>query len=328
MLRASVRRAGIAVVACAAAFGTAVPAHAATPTYSAFTFALGTSEPTIYSFINSATSTLDMTMYELKDTTAVNDLIAREKAGVKVRVILDREETSTNSSAYSSLKAAGVGVVYSSSAFTYTHQKTITVNDDESLILTGNLTSEYYPTSRDYGVFDNDQTDVAAIEKVFAADYAHSKITPSDADNLLWSPTTASDQLLSVINGATSTLDIEEEEFSDPAVVDAIANAAENGVTVRVVLEDPSDYSSEVQEVEDAGATVVGYSSSTGFYIHAKAIVADYGLSTQTVEAGSMNMTTNSLEDNRELGIILNDSGVASVIENAFNSDYAGGTPA
>ncbi|QMU75360.1 cardiolipin synthase [Streptacidiphilus sp. PB12-B1b] len=324
MLRTSVRRAGIAMAACAAAFSTALPAHAAS-TYSAFTFALGTSEPTIYSFINSATSTLDMTMYELKDTTAVNDLIAREKAGVKVRVILDREETSTNSSAYSALKAAGVGVVYSSSSFTYTHQKTITVNGDESLILTGNLTSEYYPTSRDYGVFDNDQTDVAAIEKVFAADYAHTSITPSDGDNLLWSPTTAQSRLLSVINGATTTLDVEEEEFSDTAVVNAIVADAERGVTVRVVLETPSDYSSEVNKVEDAGGTVVGYSSSTGFYIHAKAIVADYGLSTQNVEAGSMNITSNSLGSNRELGIILKDSGVASVIETAFNSDYAGG---
>ncbi|MBC3842532.1 cardiolipin synthase [Streptacidiphilus sp. 4-A2] len=329
MLRASIRRAGIAAATCVTAFSVAtVPASASADPYSAFVFNLGTSQPTIYSFINSATSTLDMTMYELSDTTAVNDLIAREQAGVKVRVILDREETKTNAAAYSALKAAGVGVVYSSPAFVYTHQKTITVNDDKSLVLTGNLTSEYYPTSRDYGVFDNDQTDVAAIEKVFAADYAHSSITPSDGDNLLWSPTTAEDQLLSVINGATTTLDVEEEEFSDSDVVDAIANAAENGVTVRVVLEDPSDYSSEVQEVEDAGATVVGYSSTTGFYIHAKAIVADYGLSTQNVEAGSMNMTSNSLGSNRELGIILNDSGVASTIENAFNSDYAGGTPA
>ena len=301
-------------------------AQAADP-YSAFVFTLGGSEPTIYNFINSATKTLDMTMYELSDSTAVADLVALEKAGVAVRVILDREETSTNASAYKTLKAAGVGVVYSSSAFTYTHQKTITVDSKESLVLTGNLTSEYYPTSRDYGVFDNDATDVAAIEKVFNADYPHTSITPSDGDNLLWSPTTAEDRLLSVINGATTSLDIEEEEFSDSAVIDAIANAASNGVTVRVVVEDPSDYSSEVSKVENAGGTVVGYSSSTGFYIHAKAIVADYGLSTQTVEAGSMNMTSNSLGSNRELGIILTDSGVATVIETAFNSDYAGGAP-
>ncbi len=320
------RRCKAAAVFAAAITGfSAVPARAADP-YSAFVFSLGSSEPTIYNFINSATSTLDMTMYELKDTTAVSDLIAREKAGVKVRVILDREETSTNASAYKTLKAAGVGVVYSSSAFTYTHQKTITVDSKESLVLTGNLTSEYYPTSRDYGVFDNDATDVAAIEKVFNADYPHTSITPSDGDNLLWSPTTAEDRLLSVINGATTSLDIEEEEFSDSAVIDAIANAASNGVSCARGRGRPVGLFLRSVQGKNAGGTV-GYSSSTGFYIHAKAIVADYGLSTQTVEAGSMNMTSNSLGSNRELGIILTDSGVATVIETAFNSDYAGGAP-
>jgi len=323
----ALRRTGIALAVGAAIFGGSVPAQAADP-YSAFAFTLGTSEPTIYNFIDSATSSLDMTMYELNDSTVVNDLIALKDKGVTVRVILDREEKSTNNSAYKSLTAAGVGVVWSSSAFTYTHQKTITVDDDQSLVLTGNLTANYYPTSRDYGVFDNDANDVAAIESVFNADYTHTSITPGDGDNLLWSPTDSESQLVNVINSATTTLDIEEEEFSDPAVINAIVAQAQAGVTVRIVLEDPADYSSEVSEVEAAGATVVGYSSSTGFYIHAKAIVADYGLSTLEVEAGSMNITSNSLNDNRELGIILNDSGVASVIENAFNSDYAGGTPA
>lgn len=324
--RRLLRSSGVVAAAGATLLVGAIPAHAST--YTAFAFSLSSSEPTIYSFINSATSTLDMTMYELKDTTAVNDLIAREQAGVTVRVILDRQETSTNSAAYTSLKNAGVGVVYSSTAFNYTHQKTITVDGDNSLILTGNLTSEYYPTSRDYGVFDNNSLDVNAIEKVFNADYAHTSITPTDGDNLLWSPTDAQSRLISVINGATKTLDVEEEEFSDSAVVNAIAARAKAGVKVRVVLETPGDYSSEVSTIKKAGGTVVGYSSSTGFYIHAKAIVADYGLSDQTVEAGSMNVTANSLTDNRELGVILTTSSVISTIETAFNSDYSGGTAA
>ncbi|SEM13539.1 phospholipase D-like domain-containing protein [Streptacidiphilus jiangxiensis] len=326
MSRKGIRRATVALAAGTALFAAALPAHAAS--YSAFAFNLGTTEPAIYTFINSATKTLDMTMYELSDTTAVNDLIAREKAGVTVRVVLDRKQTSTNGSAYTALKNAGVGVVYSSSSYVYTHQKTITVDGATSLILTGNLTAKYYPTSRDYGVFDNDANDVAAVEKVFNADYAHTAVTPGDGDNLLWSPTDARSRLLGVINGATRTLDVEEEEFSDPTIVNAIAARAAAGVTVRVVLETPGSYSSEVAQIDNAGGTVVGYSSSTGFYIHAKAIVADYGLATQKVEAGSMNITTNSLDNNRELGIILTNSGVASVVETAFASDYAGGTPA
>ncbi|MDF3301840.1 phospholipase D-like domain-containing protein [Streptomyces tropicalis] len=323
-------RAGVALAAGAAVVATAVPANAAS--YSAFAFSQSGSQPTIYDFINSATSTLDMTMYELEDTTAVNDLIALKNKGVTVRVVLDRQHQSANGSAYTSLTNAGVGVVWSSSAYVYTHQKTITVDGTKSLIMTGNLTSQYYTTSRDYGVFDDDTRDVASIEKVFNADYAATSITPTDGDHLLWSPTDSRNRLVSFVNAATKTLDVQELELSDSTVVNAIVARAKAGVAVRVVLENPSSYASEVSSIKSAGGTVVGYSDPNGFYIHAKAMVADYGLSTQAVEAGSMNISSNSLSNNRELGLILTGTGVAqsvaATVESTFNSDYAGGTPA
>jgi phosphatidylserine/phosphatidylglycerophosphate/cardiolipin synthase-like enzyme len=95
---------------------------------------------------------------------------------------------------------------------------------------------------------------------------------------------------------------------------------------VRVVVEDPSDYSSEISGAQDAGGEVVGYPESAALYIHAKAIVADYGLSDAAVEVGSMNWTSNSLGDNRELGIILHDTAAETVIETQFDADFAGGT--
>ncbi|MGW2724291.1 phospholipase D-like domain-containing protein [Streptomyces sp. NPDC001492] len=330
MLWKAIGRAGVALAAGAAVVATAVPANAAS--YSAFAFSRSGSQPNIYDFIDSATTSLDMTMYELEDTTAVNDLIALKNKGVTVRVILDRQHKTANNSAYTALTNAGVGVVWSSSGFVYTHQKTITADATKSLVLTGNLTSQYYATGRDYGVFTDDTRDVAAIEKVFNADYAGTSITPTDGDHLLWSPTDSRNRLLSVVNAATKTLDVEELEFSDSTVVDAIAARAKAGVAVRVVLESPSSYSSEVSEIEAAGGKVVGYSDPNGFYIHAKAMVADYGLSTQEVEAGSMNISSNSLSNNRELGIILTGTGVAqsvaTTVETTFNSDYAGGAAA
>ncbi|MFK0143164.1 phospholipase D-like domain-containing protein [Streptomyces murinus] len=331
MLRKALTRAAVALAAGSAIAVAAVPANAAT--YSAFAFSqAGTGQPAIYDFINSATSKLDMTMYELEDTTAVNDLVALEKKGVTVRVVLDRQHKSEDNAAYTTLTDAGVGVVWSSSSYVYTHQKTITVDGTKSLVLTGNLTSQYYTTSRDYGVFTDDSRDVAAIEKVFDADYAGTAITPTDGDHLLWSPTDSRSRLVSFINAATKTLDVQELEFSDSTVVNAIVARAKAGVKVRVVLEDPASYASEVAAVKAAGGTVVGYSDPNGFYIHAKAMVADYGLSTQAVEAGSMNISSNSLSNNRELGIIMTGTGVAQpvaqTIETTFSSDYAGGTAA
>jgi hypothetical protein len=239
-------------------------------------------------------------------------------------VILDQAEKSYNTAAYNLLTAGGVGVVWSSTSFTYTHQKTITVNNNESYISTGNFDNTYYATSRDYGVFDTDASDVAAIVAVFNADYAHTSITPSDGDDLVWSPTDSQTRLLALINGAQHSLDIEQEEFSDSTLINAIVADEKRGVTVRVVVEDPSDYTSELNEITAAGGKYTGYSSSTGFYIHGKAIIADYGYSTAKAFAGSENLTANSLNDNRELGLITTDSGVISGLETTFDGDFSG----
>jgi hypothetical protein len=172
-------------------------------------------------------------------------------------------------------------------------------------------------------VFDTDANDVAAIAAVFNADYAHTSITPSAGDDLVWSPTDSQTQLLNLINGATKSLDIEAEEFSDTDIVNALVSAENRGVTVRMVLEDPSDYSSEVSDIEAAGAKVTGYSSSTGFYVHAKTIIADYGTSARKAFVGSENLTSNSLNDNRELGLIVSGAVVADGLETTFDGDFS-----
>lgn len=256
----------LAAGATAAAGTLAVaPAHAASGTYSLLILP-DQGESAIYNFVDSATSSIDMTMYELRDMTMENDLIAREKAGVNVRVILDGKQTSVNSAAYSALQAGGVSVTYSSSSFTYTHQKTITVDNDESYISTGNLDTTYYSTSRDFGVFDTDLNDVNAIVSVFNADFAKTSITPGDGDDLVWSPTDSQSHLVALINGAQHTLDIEQEEFSDSAVINAIVAAENRGVTVRAVLENENnEWATGISDIEAAGAKVTTYTSSTGF---------------------------------------------------------------
>jgi phosphatidylserine/phosphatidylglycerophosphate/cardiolipin synthase-like enzyme len=146
----------------------------------------------IHSLINSAKSTLDMTMYELTDTTAEHDLAADAARGVTVRVILDvNREKSNNTTAYKYLNANGVPTVWAATKYAATHQKTITVDKAESAIMSGNLTSQYYSTSRDFAVLDTNLVDVDAIEKVFNAGYTGASITPGDGDNLTWSPTDA-----------------------------------------------------------------------------------------------------------------------------------------
>jgi phosphatidylserine/phosphatidylglycerophosphate/cardiolipin synthase-like enzyme len=283
----------------------------------------------IYTFINSATTTLDMTMYELTDTTAEHDLAADAARGVTVRVILDTNlEKSSNTTAFNYLKANGVSVVWANTTYAATHQKTITVDGTKSAVMTGNLTSQYYSTSRDFAVVDTNQVDVKVIEKVFNADFAHTAITPTDGDNLVWSPTDSENQMLAVINSATGTLQVENEEMGLAAVTTALENAAKRGVNVEVVMTNTAnEYGTEFDALKAAGVHVSTYAATASLYIHAKVILADYGTSAAQVFVGSENFSSASLNKNRELGLILVDSAVLTSLHTSLTSDFTGAMP-
>jgi hypothetical protein len=97
-----------------------------------------------YNFMNSATQTLDMVMYELTDTTASGYLVALGQSGIKVRVILDQnDEKSANTPAYNQLHGAtNVSVIWANPTYEATHEKSIVVDDSRALIMTYNLTSQ------------------------------------------------------------------------------------------------------------------------------------------------------------------------------------------
>jgi phosphatidylserine/phosphatidylglycerophosphate/cardiolipin synthase-like enzyme len=280
----------------------------------------------VYGLINGARRSIDVTMYEFADTTAEHDLAAAAKRGVQVHVILDERQKSLNSNTFSYLSSHRVKVVWSSSRFTYTHQKTVVADGSKAVIMTANLTSKYYPTSRDFLVIDTNRADVAAITAVFDADFAHRAVSPGDGADLVWSPTDSQDKLLALINGATSSLRIYSEEMGDTTVENALVKAAKRGVDVQVCGEnEDGEYDSAYAKLARAGIHISYYSSSTGFYIHGKVIEADYGTGHARMFVGSENFSRTSLDDNRELGLIISDHAALSAMARTFAADFRNG---
>jgi cardiolipin synthase len=277
----------------------------------------------IYNYIESATKSIDMTMYALQDTQA-EDLLGDEAAkGITVRVILDgsTNEKSNNTAAYNYLSAHGVQVVWSNPAYTYTHEKSIVVDDASVAIMTLNLQSQYYATSRDFAVLDYDANDVKAVEATFNADFADASITPADGDDLVWSPTDSQTQLLALINDATSLV-VENEEMGDTDIVNALASAAKRGVDVEVIMTDDGTYDSEFDTLTAAGVHVVTYDPTASLYIHAKVILADG----KRAFVGSENFSSTSLNENRELGLITTNAAILASLQSTLAGDYSGGT--
>jgi hypothetical protein len=283
----------------------------------------------IYNFIGTAKKTIDMTMYEFTDTQGEQFLAQAAAAGVIVRVILDQNlEKSSNTAAYNYLSENGVQVHWANPTYAATHQKTITVDGATSAIMTLNLTSQYYSTSRDFAVIENDPNDVAAIEQTFNADFQNSAITPPDGDDLVWSPTNSQSALLALINGAQHTLLVENEEMSDTDIVDALVSAASRGVLLQIAMtNDDNDYASEFDKLTAAGAEIGTYAETASLYIHAKVILADYGSPDAQVFIGSENFSNASLTENRELGLIISNAAIMASIYSTLTSDFTGGTP-
>ena len=280
----------------------------------------------LYRLINGARHSIDVTMYEFADTTAEQDLAAAARRGVRVHVILDAREQSRNARAYSYLGAHGAKVTWSSPSYHYTHQKTLIIDGTQAVIMTANLTSEYYPTSRDFLVTDTNRADVSAITTVFDADFAHQPVRPGDGSDLVWSPTDSQDKLLGLIDGATSSLRIYSEEMGDTTVENALIQAAKRGVDVQVCGENENgEYDSAYTRLARAGVHVSYYSSPDGFYIHGKVIEADYGTSHAKMFIGSENFSSTSLNRNRELGLILSGHPVLSAIASTFAADFRNG---
>jgi cardiolipin synthase A/B len=279
----------------------------------------------VYKLITGAKSSVDLTMYELADPTAEADLATDAARGVDVRVLLDQHlEKSRNTSAYNYLNARHVHVRWAPVGTTY-HQKTLTVDNATSVIMTLNLVASDYPGTRDFAVIDTAHADVAAIVATFNADFAGRAITPPDGADLVWSPTNAKASVLSVIDGAKHTLAVEDEEMDDPAVTAALAAAARRGVHVTITMTADRDWDQAFTELARAGAHIRLYpDTSSALYIHAKAIVADAGRSGQRVLVGSQNFSVASLGYNRELGLLTSNARIVAAISATLARDYAG----
>lgn len=280
----------------------------------------------VYRSIDAARHNIDITMYEFADTTAEQALAAAARRGVDVRVILDRRQKGLNSTAYRYLTAHRVKVVWSSSSFDYTHQKTLVTDQSKAIIMTANLTSRYYSTSRDFLAVDRSRTDVAAIVRVFDADFSHRQIRPGDGRDLVWSPTDSQRQILGVIDGARKSLRIYSEEMADTTVDDALIRAAKRGVDVRVCGENTDgQYDAVFARLARAGVHISYYSSFSGFYIHGKVVEADYGTGHARSFIGSENFSETSLDRNRELGLITSNPAILASIARTFAGDFKRG---
>lgn len=157
----------------------------------------------LYDAIDSATSSVDIVVYQFSDATLQQKLVAAMQRGVKVRLILDGYNASNvkyNGQAAKALQAAAtaanvpagsVQTNWASDNFNITHQKTVIIDAADGsgapvpagslpqtarlLVSTGNFQSfktQPFYSARDFYVTSSDQALIGQAQTVYSSDFS------------------------------------------------------------------------------------------------------------------------------------------------------------
>jgi cardiolipin synthase A/B len=184
-----------------------------------------------------------------------------------------------------------------------------------------------------------DPADVANIAETFDADWPPYKTWPaSNRSNLVWAPGdptykptgNAIAAIQSVIGGARQTLDVYAQALAYPSIMfQPLLDRARAGVKVRIVGNVGGINDDAAAQLRAAGAQIVAGPTlendpSKFLYVHTKTILADAGTSNQVAFVGSENpFLDQSIQSERELGVLMTDPKSLSKVAGVFNSDFS-----
>jgi phosphatidylserine/phosphatidylglycerophosphate/cardiolipin synthase-like enzyme len=293
----------------------------------------------VMSAIAGASQSIDLTIYELSDSRIVGALETAASRKVQVRVLYNWYSVSPQDQQtdvlpiVQQLTSAGVACRPAPKAFEVTHEKAMVLDGTSALVMSFNLTKQYFGSTRDFGILTLVPSEVQEVADVFEADWNGQAVSPT-APTLVWSPTNSRPRLVALIASARQTLEVYCEELGDPEILEALVAAAKRNVRVRVIAavllgSGPGNENAPgITLLRAGGVDAVSKSfpapSGTGdLYMHAKVIVADSGSPSAQAFVGSENISCASLDDNRECGILVTEPGILAQIEATFGSDWA-----
>lgn len=273
--------------------------------------------------IAAARRSVTLHVYLLSDDATIAALEAAAARGVAVRVLLEEQPfggAGDVEEVFRRLQEGGIDVRWGNPAFRFSHVKAMVVDGEAAVIMNQNLTRAAFEQNRELNVLTTRPAEVAQVAALFEADWRRGGEPPPGP--LVVSPTTSRRVLRSLIDGATRSLDLYAEVVRDPEMIAALSAAADRGVRVRLVMsgEAGDDQADERAALAAAGVEVRLVSSP---YIHAKLILADGALAF----VGSQNLTATSLDQNREVGILLDDATALRRIARTFDQDFGSAAP-
>jgi phosphatidylserine/phosphatidylglycerophosphate/cardiolipin synthase-like enzyme len=269
--------------------------------------------------LKAATESIDLYVYLLPSDEVLEALTDAHRRGVRVRVILEQDPFgggNSNQEPFDRLDALGIEVRWASDDFTFSHIKTFVVDGRVAVVMTLNLSYTALTTNREFAIVTTVPGDVIEVARLFEADWSGDGYAPRAS--IVTSPDNSRAIMTELIEGAATSIWIYAEVVRDREIRDRLIDAAENGISVRLLV--PTDPAEDdlliYREMNAAGVEV---HILRGAYSHAKAILVD---GTRLL-VGSQNLTMTSLDENRECGLLLSDPAVVARLTASYERDWS-----
>jgi len=274
----------------------------------------------VYNFIDKAEKSIDITIYMLSDNTVKNKLIEKNKNGINVRIILEKTPFgggSINYKTFNEFIKEKINIKYSNPEFSLTHAKYIIIDKKEAFIMTANLTYSGLHNDRDFIIYENSESIINDLNLLFENDFNYKKYIPKNS-SLIISPINSRNKLELLINNATKDIKIYAENIGDKNIENLLTKKLQENVSVKIIVPDSKLIESNkeyLNRLEKAGAKISNLKKP---YQHAKILIIDESI----MYLGSINFSRQSMEENREVGIItINKNSISKVVD-IFNKDF------
>jgi len=275
----------------------------------------------ILSAIKDAKSSIDLEIYLFSDTDILQELENAKKRGVSVRVILEENPYggfSSNTETKNKLAYYGIDWKWDNKNYEFTHSKFLIIDSKTGYIMNLNLSNASFTKNREFAIVTTDKTVIEELKNIFEADWNRKPYNPPENSPLVVSPENSRDKLKTLLQRSRGEILIYAEVLDDQEIKDILKQRRAYGAEVKVILADPESIPSNAEAVKELSRYGVDCKYVFTPYIHAKVIIVDETYAF----IGSENLTTNSLDENREVGVIISDKGIINQIADKFVSDF------
>lgn len=268
--------------------------------------------------INNARHEILTEVYLLSDKDIISSLCRARGRGLAVNVILEQHPFgggNLNTKTKENLTNCDIAVNWASPAFALTHEKVIVIDNEMAFVLNQNLTASAFSKNREYNILDTNPKDISELRLLFVDDWQRKTFSPATS-HLIISPTNSRAAITELINNSTKGLDLEIEDIDDNQITSLLIEKSKSE-RIRVIVptvKQISSNASAIKKLAEAGISIKTLSSP---YVHAKLIIAD-----SKAYIGSVNLSSQSMDRNREVGIIISENSILYSLFATFESDW------